>query len=671
VTLSGVVVAPWTFAGWTVGDAAVVTQLVLAGLAVLAALLAPAALRSLLAGCLSVVLGLAAVVGGLGNGASTGSLGAMVTVLAGSVCALAALFGIGYAHGAATSRTGWTAFVVFQLGLQLVPATNDPLGFLLAWELMAIGSGVLVLADHAHRPEVRSAGLWYAVMTQLSYLLLVAGFAVLATANGGWFDFRTAPAGLAGGTTPHSVGFVLLTLGFATKGGLVPLHVWLPRAHPQAPSHVSAAMSAAMVTMGIYGELLVVTRLLPDGPRWWGVLLLALALPSALYGILQASVASDLKRLLAYSTTENVGLAMTAIAVAMLLRSGGEAATAELALVAAVLLAVSHAAFKTVLFLGAGAVLHATGERDLDRLGGLAARMPVTAVTFGIASLGAAALPVSSGFAAEWVLLQSLIHAGNRTDRLLAALLPATMAVVALTAGLALLTFVKAAGIAFLARPRSPAAAAAREVGLTMRLAMSLGALAVVGLGLVPGGLAHSAALAVRPESTSATLQPPAAGAAVFAVELPGVHAVLNPLALAALGLLLTLPVLVTTRVLARRHAARTAELAWGCGGVRDSPRMQYTATSFAEPLVRIFGDTLNPTRDLQVQHAPQSRYLVRGISYSLRLTDEVEQRLYRPVVAALKQAGDAGRRVQNGSIHRYLAFSFTALVAVLLVVTR
>jgi hypothetical protein len=157
----------------------------------------------------------------------------------------------------------------------------------------------------------------------------------------------------------------------------------------------------------------------------------------------------------------------------------------------------------------------------------------------------------------------------------------------------------------------------------------------------------------------------------VFAVELPAVDAVLNPAALAGLGLLMTLTVLLTTRVLARRHAARTAELAWGCGGVRDSPRMQYTATSFAEPLVRIFGDTLNPTRDLQVRHAPQSAYLVRGISFRQHVTDEVEQRLYRPVVRSLMRLGDAGRRVQNGSIHRYLAFSFTALIAVLLVVTR
>ncbi len=272
---------------------------------------------------------------------------------------------------------------------------------------------------------------------------------------------------------------MLLLAGFATKAGLVPLHVWLPRAHPEAPSHVSAAMSAAMVKMGVYGVLLVLLRLLPAGPSWWAVLLLVLALGSALYGILQASVASDLKVLLAYSTTENVGLILTAVAVAVLLNGAGQPGVADVALTAALLLVVSHAAFKTVLFLGAGSVLHATGERNLDRLGGLAPTMPVTSMAFGIAALGAAALPVTSGFAAEWVLLQSLIHGDGANDQLVAVALPITVSVVALTAGLALLTFVKAYGIAFLARPRSDGAAHAHEAGAPMRVAMIVGTAAV------------------------------------------------------------------------------------------------------------------------------------------------------------------------------------------------
>ncbi len=659
-------------------------QLVLAGLGVAAALTAPAHRRNQAAGGLAGLLGLAgAWTGAQALGGATGRLslplvaladaqvqalslapdrlGGLFVVIAGVVGALTALFGIGYAHGAAGSRTAWSAFVLFLLGMQLVPAAGDVVAFLLAWELMAAASTVLVLCEHASRPGVRSAGLRYAVMTHLSFLGVLAGLSVLASAAGGTGFDQIARSGLS----PRAAGlaFVLLTLGFATKAGLVPLHVWLPRAHPQAPGHVSAAMSAAMVKLGVYGVLLTVTRLLPDGARWWGLLLLALALPSALYGILQASVASDLKRLLAYSTTENVGLILSAAAISMLARHAGATEVAEVALIASLMLAISHAAFKTVLFLGAGAIVHATGERDLDRLGGLGVGMPVTAACFGIASLGAAALPISSGFAAEWVFLQALIHGNLAQGRLFAALLPATIAVVALTAGLALLTFVKAYGIAFLARPRSLGAEAAHEVSRSMRAAMLLGAGAVLGLGLLPGVVARAAAGAL---GTTQAVQTGDVG-----VRLTGLSAVLDPAALTGLGLALTAPVVLTSWQLSRRRPRRAVDLPWGCGGVRVDPRMQYTATSFAEPLVRVFDDALQPSRDLHVTHAEESRYLVEGVRFSQSMTDLVEQRVYRPAIVALDRVSDAARAVHNGSIHRYLGFSFAALVVVMLAVSR
>ena len=663
-------------------EVGLLAQVSLACLAIVAAVAAPAWLRPVLSGGAALLLGAAGVwTGALALAGDTGALstpltvglgvdaeatlapdrlGGLFMIIAGAVGAVAALYGIGYARGPSGSRTGSAAFAVFLLGMQLVPASGDVVAFLLAWELMAIGSTVLVFAEHAHRAQVRSAGLWYAVMTHLSFLLLLAGFAVLAVASDST-DFRAiSQSQVTGGTS--GLAFVLLTLGFATKAGLVPVHVWLPRAHPEAPSHVSAAMSAAMVKMGVYGVILTVTRLLPDAPRWWGLLLLAMALPSALYGILQASVTSDLKRLLAYSTTENVGLILTAVAVSILAASSGATAVAGVAMVAALMLAVSHAAFKTVLFLGAGAVLHETGERDLDRLGGLARAMPVTAATFGVASLGAAALPVTSGFAAEWVLLQGLIH-GDGRDRLTTAMLPAAVAVVALTAGLALLTFVKAFGIAFLARPRSAGAATAREVNRPMQAAMLIGAVAVLGLGLAPGLAAEAAATALGSSD--------AAVIAGWGIRLPGIDAQLAPTALTLLGLVVTLPVVIVTWRLARRHPRRDVDLVWGGGGVRVSPRMQYTATSFAEPLVRVFDDALQPSHDLQVTHAQESRYFVKEIRYSQNLDDVVEKGLYRPAIALLDRAGDVARSVQNGSIHRYLGFSFAALIVVLLAVAR
>ena len=291
-------------------------------------------------------------------------------VVAGAVGAVAAVYAIGYAEGPASSRTAWASLPAFLASMQLVPAAGDAVSFLLLWELMALASTVLVLTDHRDRAEVRQAALWYAALTQLSFVFLLLGFAVLAVQAGGVdFDLMSA---LDSGSTSASVAFVLLAAGFATKAGLVPVHVWLPRAHPAAPSHVSAVMSAAMVKMGVYGALLVCLRLLPAGPSWWGLLLLAFGAVSAVYGILQASVTSDLKRLLAYSTTENVGLMFLALGTALLLRSVGVGGPADSAVAACLLLVASHAAFKSTLFLAAGSVLHGSGERNLDRMGGLA-----------------------------------------------------------------------------------------------------------------------------------------------------------------------------------------------------------------------------------------------------------------------------------------------------------
>lgn len=662
-----------------------VAQLVLACLAVVAAFTVPReAARNVVAGTGVALLGVAGLVTGVvaltGNGTGTGlvvpstlplaaplealslgpdPLGGVFVALAGGVVAVAALFGIGYAHGPAASRTAWAAFALFALGMQLVPAARDVGTFLLAWELMAAGSTVLLLADHARRAPVRRAALWYAVMTHLSFLLLLAGFGVLVHEAGGT-TWATIAAHPPTGVTA-SLAFVLLVAGFATKAGLVPVHVWLPRAHPEAPSHMSAAMSAAMVKMGVYGILLVTLRLQASGPRWWAVLLVAVGGVSALYGILQAAVQADLKRVLAYSTTENVGLVVAAVGVGLLLRESGQEAVAGVALVAALLLSVSHAAFKTVLFLGAGSLLHATGFRDLDLLGGLARRLPWTSAAFGVGALGAVALPISSGFVAEWVLLQALVQGDARTDRLVAVVMPLTMGVIALTIGLGLLTFTKAFGIAFLARPRTPEAAAAHEGPVTMRIAQLLGAAVVVLLGLTAGPVAQALA---RTLGVVQVVQTPTWGLAIPVLDL-----VLHPAALASLAVALAAPVVVVNAVLARRRPRRDVDLAWGCGHERVSPRMEYTATSYTEPLVRVFGGSLQVRRDVAMVQVEESPLLVREIAFRQGTVDIVEERAYAPTVRWLERLGDVARTVQNGSVHRYVGFSFAALVVVLVVV--
>jgi formate hydrogenlyase subunit 3/multisubunit Na+/H+ antiporter MnhD subunit len=597
-------------------------------------------------------------------------LGGLFILIASVVGLLVSVYGIAYTHGADASRTSWSAMATFLLGMQLVPAASDAAAFLLAWEMMALGSTVLLLAEHGSRPRVNSAAVWYAVMSQLSFLALLGGFAALSVAAGGSSFAKMEHASPNSGLAVCA--FLLFVLGFGSKAGVVPLHVWLPKAHPEAPSHVSAAMSAAMVKMGVYGILLICLRLLPHGPAWWGILLMILGGLSAMYGILQASVTSDIKILLAYSTTENIGLIFLAIGAAVLLAASGIPTVAAVLLLAALLLSVSHAAFKVTLFLGAGSVVQATGERDLDRLGGLGRRMPWTSGAFGIACLGAAALPISSGFVAEWLLLQSLIHGtalGHQSAGVLVSIaMPLAVATVALTAGLAVLTFVKAYGIAFLARARTQVAAEATETPVLMRVVLVLGAITVVGLGLAPGWVASSLAATVAPHLLDGGGVATVAG--VSGISVPHLGVLLDPIALLAMAAIFMAVMAVVVGRLAIRHRVREVDSVWGGGGDRMRPRMQYTATSYAEPVLRVFDDVLKPARDVIVTHAGESRYLVDRVLFRQDLRDVVERRLYRPVLTIADRFGVSARRLQNGSVHRYIGYSLFALLIVLVLAT-
>jgi formate hydrogenlyase subunit 3/multisubunit Na+/H+ antiporter MnhD subunit len=428
---------------------------------------------------------------------------------------------------------------------------------------------------------------------------------------------------------------------------------------------VSALMSGAMVKLGVYGILRVGWDLLDGGPRWWGVTLLVVGAVSALFGILHALVATDLKRLLAYSTTENVGLILVGVGAAGLFAASGNRALASVAVAAALLHVVNHAAFKGLLFLGAGSVLHTTGTRDLDRLGGLARRMPVTGATFAIGALAIAALPPLNGFVSEWLLLQALVHSLPSSTALVAVAMPLAVAIVALTGGLAAATFVKAFGTGFLAMPRSPEAEAAHESPRTMQIGLCLLAGVCVALGLAPTALARPLARAVAVLGPLADGRP--VGADGVTLELAGIQATLSPLLL-AVGLLTaviaTLAVVRAVRSAPTRRAAPT----WACGRSVQTARMEYTATSFAEPLQRVFDDVLRPDLDVDVDHRVESRYYVEAVRYRQGIRDAIEHRLYEPVLRAARWWGRVARRLQDGSIHRYLAYAMVALIVVLVV---
>jgi formate hydrogenlyase subunit 3/multisubunit Na+/H+ antiporter MnhD subunit len=593
------------------------------------------------------------------------ALSGIFMLAVGIVAVPAAIYGIGYCKGGLSSRPVQAAFPLLVWSLLMVPAAGNVFGLVVFWELMAVSSLALVLAEHHHSAEARTAAQWYAVMMHVSLLAIVLAFFVLAHETGSEsFAAMRAAAGQVG-PLAASVVFVLALVGFGTKAGVVPVHVWLPRAHPEAPSHASALMSGAMVKLGVYGVVRVGWDLLGGGPAWWGAIVLAIGLISAMFGILHALVASDLKRLLAYSTTENVGLIFVGVGAAGLFASTGNRSLATVAIAAAMLHVLNHAAFKGLLFLGAGSIHTATGTRDLDRLGGLARRMPVTAATFAIGALAIAALPPLNGFVSEWLLLQSLVHSLPSNAVAVSVAMPIAVAVVALVGGLVAATFVKAFGTAFLAMPRSVEAEQAHETRRTMQAAVIILSGACVALALVPtilaepmqrvsnvvGGLADG-----RPIHTNGVY-----------LQLSGIQAGLSPLLLAAGLAVMTIAAFAVVRRSRSRHTIRDIP-AWGCGRTVQTARMEYTATSFAEPLQRVFDDVLHPEIDVDVDHLTESRHYVQAIRYRLHTRDAVEQRFYLPMLAAIRRCGNAARQVQNGSIHRYLTYSLVTLIVVLVV---
>ncbi len=587
-------------------------------------------------------------------------LGGFFMALTGAVAVAVGLYAIGYARREQLGQVTLAVLPAFVAGMLLVPAAGSVTTFLLAWELMAVASLVLVLTHHT-RPQVRSAALVYAVMTQLGFVAILVGLMVLSAAGGAdrFADLHRIPPGA------RTAVFLLTLVGFGSKAGLVPLHAWLPRAHPEAPSPVSALMSAAMVNLGVYGICRIDLQLLGPGPRWWGLALMVVGGVSALYGVVQASVATDLKRLLAYSTTENLGLITLALGAATLFAAAGAHGPATIAAAAAMLHLVAHAAFKSLGFLAAGSVLAATGLRDLDRLGGLARRMPATTILFGVAALGATGLPLGAGFVSEWLLVQSLIHTAREHATVLALTTPLAVGAVALTAGLGVAAMVKAFGIGFLARPRSEEAAEAREAPRTMLAGMAIAAAACVMLAVAPAVLA--------PALRSAIAALPAARAVQFTnmgavVRLPGLQGSIAPGVIAA-GVVLAALIAATLALWRRSRRPEPAMLPlWACGADDLTARMQYTATSFAEPLQRVFDDVLRPDTDIEVTHSAESRYLADKITYRTAIADAIEERCYAPVIQAVVAAAGLVRRAHTGSVHLYLAYGALGVLVVLVV---
>ena len=545
-------------------------------------------------------------------------------------------------------------FLLAALAVQVIAA--DALTFLITWEVVSLAAYALVLTEHDQDGAVRAAN-WYLAVTHVGFAALVAAF-LLLSGGGASLSFESMRVISLSPGTRNAV-FALALFGFGAKAGIVPLHVWLPMAHPVAPSHVSALLSGVVIKMGVYGLLRVSLDLMGGGPAWWGGVTLGLGAVSALLGVLYALMENDLKRLLAYSSVENVGIIFIGVGAGLMFHSYGLQALAILALAAGLYHTLNHACFKGLLFLGAGAVLHATHTRNMEALGGLIRRMPRTAFFFLVGAAAIAALPPLNGFASEWLVFQALLGGSYVPQPEVAVVMPIAVALLALTSGLAVAGFAKAFGITFLALPRSSKAEHAMEVPLSMQTAMGLLTAACVVLGLVPfllvpalgqvfAGLGNLPALTTR-----------------FRLEMPlivsGSAGDMSP-AMVGVGLVvLAGTAWVGLRLFADRRL-RAGET-WGCGRIGQTSRMEYTATAFAEPLRRVFVELYRPTEDLSIDFHPDSKYFVQSIEYRSEVQPLFERLVYAPLVSFLQAASRRVRLLQAGSLHLYLTYMAVALL--------
>lgn len=594
-------------------------------------------------------------------------LGAFFLVVIGLGAAPAAIYGIGYTAAYENGKASlWLLGVMlnlFLLSMSLVILADNVFTFLIMWEGMSLTSYFLVITESEHRETIK-AGTWYIAMTHMGLALLLAAFLLLAGGSTGTFADLRATATLLS-PTMRGVIFVLVFLGFGSKAGIIPLHVWLPRAHPAAPSHVSALMSGVMIKLGIYGLLRVALDLLGGGPAWWGVLVLAVGAISALLGVLYALMEHDLKRLLAYHSVENIGIILLGIGAGLLFHSYGLMSLAMVGFVGGLFHTLNHTSFKGLLFLGAGSVLHAVHTRNMEEMGGLIKRMPQTAFFFLIGAAAISALPPLNGFASEWLVFQALLGGATVPNPEIAVVMPVTVAMLALTSGLAAVCFVKAFGITFLAMPRSAAAEHAHESPLSMQIGMGTLAAICVALGL--GATAVAPVIGKALAGVGGLPEAAVAFQTGLTLETPVSFGQFSPVLLAVILLALPGLTLLGLRIIQANRSVRISE-SWNCGRIGQTPRMEYTATAFAEPLRRVFAELYRPTRELTISFHPESKYFVQSIHYKSEITPWFERILYEPLLRLISRMAYQVRWLQLGSLHLYLLYLALTLVALLFV---
>ena len=569
-------------------------------------------------------------------------------LLIGAVAIPVTWFGASYfeLHQAeASRRLTWIFYSWFLLSMIVVVTAATGFAFLLGWELMTLASAALILLEGDSEERRHNVFIYL--------LMMHAGAAAVAAAFFLFLPFshtldlsalRTVGAALP--ARIRAAIFLSALVGFGTKAGLIPLHLWLPRAHPLAPSPVSALMSGIMLKTAVYGFVRFAFDLLGGGPWWSGYVVLAVAAVTGVLGILYALAEDDLKRLLAYSSVENIGIIFLALGAALLFLAHHSAAGASLALVAALFHAWNHACFKSLLFLGAGSISHGARSVNLNELGGLQRRMPITGMAVLVGCCSIAGLPISNGFVSEWLVFRSFLAGSSLVDTKAQVILPLLVGVLAFMGGLAAACFVKSYGIAFLGRPRSAGAEQAVETPPGMRAGLVLLAAACLILGILPGIL-------LTPLVALAQVLVPGAGVPEETLNIARV--------LPWIGATVAIACVAGVLLQGSRKPART----WACGLPGLSTRMQYSAAGFSKPIRFVFTRVYRPDRS--VQRLPVDRpYSPVSILYRSVRTTSFEKSLYRPFVDGVVWLAQGLRRTQTGNIQAYLLYIFLALVSLL-----
>lgn len=587
---------------------------------------------------------------------------------------VAAIYSIGYTRLYVNKRdTRFLGFNynIFLASMLLVVTANNALVFMIVWELMTIVSFFLVIYEHEN-PVNMKAGFMYIIMAHIGSALLAVAFFIMFAHTGTldfsfcFDDFRNVGSHMP--MIYKNVVFFLIIMGFGIKAGIFPLHLWLPMAHPAAPSNVSMVMSGVMIKTAIYGFIRFYFEFLTPCPPWWGVVVLIIGASSALLGILYALTERDIKTLLAYSSIENNGIIIVGIGLSMIFKSYNLMALSSLAMMAGLYHLVNHAVFKSLLFGCAGNIYYATHTKNIEELGGLIKRLQVTAPLFLVGALAISAIPPLNGFFSEWLIFQSILNGFHIPSVIIKIITIVCGAVVALTGALVATCFVKAFGISFLAMPRSEHAKKAKEVPVIMLVSMGLLASLCVFLGIFPVKVmmvinsvnTHLLNTNILPAITSYDW--------LHTKSVQTNFTELSPKSATVLGLMLFAVTFGVLTLIKPRFVKKIYET-WTCG-ISPEPRLEYTATAFTRPFKTIFSNLYRPQREVRTEYSVPN-FFVKSIAYVSEVTPIFEKYLYGPVSRFVLSMSTKVRWVHTGSIHIYLTYIFITLIILILFVGK